>query len=136
MLGTIFELAKSCHTCTRTKGNRGMFEIAIFPFSATKRNFKSFSRQIVIFSVSRDKSRFFTFAAINRAFSFESDDQIRTFSSKSEGKIYSQKGLNFFRRTRLLDPKQAAELKPTISELIISLLKYCPVSQIQAYIDQ
>ena len=50
---------------------------------------------------------------------------------------YSQKGLNFFRRTRLLDPKQAAELEPTISELqMIPLLKSCPVSQIQSYIDE
>ena len=50
---------------------------------------------------------------------------------------YCQKALNFFRRSRLLDPKQAKNLDLTISELTsLPLLKDVPVSQIQAYIDE
>lgn len=50
---------------------------------------------------------------------------------------HCQKGMNFFRKTRLLDPNQAANLNPTISKLSsLPLMKKVPVHQIQAYIDE
>ena len=59
------------------------------------------------------------------------------FEWSGSAPTYCQKGLNFFRRTRLLDPKQAGELDVTISEMkLMPLLSTVPVSQIQAYIDE
>ena len=59
------------------------------------------------------------------------------FEWEQNAPTYCQKGLTFFRRQRLLDPKQAAELQPTISELqLIPLLQKVPVHQLQSYIDE
>ena len=49
---------------------------------------------------------------------------------------YCQKGLKFFRKTRLLGPKQAASLAPSIADLpSLPLLRKVPVHQIQVSLD-